>query len=270
MPAATAGLAARMAAKNKEERKEQKKIKRQKAQIAAQGELAELEAIAHANSLASSGQLEDGDDMSIGSSLSLDVDSRDRPFDESTPLPGDDSAGRTPFSFADLGVDVEGDLDAPPPQVPLQMKLSSGLANESQHVLGKLSKAKDDAVSNLESGLEKAKQARALEGLLSLNREKKDWANDYRLYKHNPPVRAYLKFCDVLRVNFAEAEWFSNFILFCIITAGVMVGIMVGYPNMAENPTANALDNLVSFIFLCEVVIKTIGEGKRYQPPCYY
>ena len=79
----------------------------------------------------------------------------------------------------------------------------------------------------------------------------------------------FLKFCESLRVNFVEAEWFSNFILFCIIMAGVMVGIIVGYPQMADDPSANSVDTIISFIFLLEVIVKMVSEGEAVSYSIY-
>lgn len=47
--------------------------------------------------------------------------------------------------------------------------------------------------------------------------------------------------------------------------AGVMVGIIVGYPQMTDDPTANGVDAIISWIFLLEVVVKMIAEGGPFH-----
>ena len=108
MPAATAGLAARMAAKNKEERTKRKQEKRRKAQMLAKVELASLQSQMSSRADSLSTAL----DFSASSSmLMLDVDMPKSPdsAEEATPLP-DEDAGRHKFSFSDLGISIESNI----------------------------------------------------------------------------------------------------------------------------------------------------------------
>ena len=58
-----------------------------------------------------------------------------------------------------------------------------------------------------------------------------------------------------------QAKWFSNFILLAIVVAGAMVGIMLGYEQMEDNVTCNLIDQIISDIFIAEVVLKICAEG---------
>lgn len=62
----------------------------------------------------------------------------------------------------------------------------------------------------------------------------------------------------------AEAKWFQNSITIAILIAGVLVGIAT-YPEFSEkhHSTLELLNKIVLWIFVLEVVIKLIAEGKK-------
>lgn len=64
----------------------------------------------------------------------------------------------------------------------------------------------------------------------------------------------------------AESKWFSNFILGVILAAGVVVGLQTYKQfEIDHRVLLTALDNIILGIFVIEVVIKIIAEGKRPQ-----
>ena len=67
----------------------------------------------------------------------------------------------------------------------------------------------------------------------------------------------------------ADSPWFQNFIIGVIVFAGVVVGIQT-YPSMVEahRGTLHFLDALILWIFVAEVVIKMVAEGR--QPWRYF
>ena len=64
-----------------------------------------------------------------------------------------------------------------------------------------------------------------------------------------------------------KSNWFSNFVLFCIILAGVLVGVE-SYEEFANDPVVALLDELVLLVFTIEVILKIVGEGM--QPELYF
>lgn len=62
----------------------------------------------------------------------------------------------------------------------------------------------------------------------------------------------------------ATADWFNNFITAVILLAGVVVGIET-YPSMIESygTVLHALNDIILWIFVAEVVVKMGAEGKR-------
>ncbi len=62
----------------------------------------------------------------------------------------------------------------------------------------------------------------------------------------------------------AEAKWFQNFITLVILIAGILVGIAT-YPEFSErhHSILEALNKIVLWIFVAEVVIKMVAEGKK-------
>ncbi|MDP7050621.1 MAG: ion transporter [Verrucomicrobiota bacterium] len=64
----------------------------------------------------------------------------------------------------------------------------------------------------------------------------------------------------------AESKWFSNFILGVILAAGVVVGLQTYKQfEIDHRVLLAALDNIILGIFVIEVVIKVVAEGKRPQ-----
>ena len=53
---------------------------------------------------------------------------------------------------------------------------------------------------------------------------------------------------------------FANYILFCIVLAGVLIGLET-YPEFNGNVVVAVLDLLVLYSFLTEVVLKILDEG---------
>ncbi|QDG52424.1 ion transporter [Persicimonas caeni] len=62
----------------------------------------------------------------------------------------------------------------------------------------------------------------------------------------------------------AEAKWFTNFITFVIILAGVVVG-METYPSVVEayETELHILNEIILWIFVAEVVVKMGAEGSK-------
>ncbi len=62
----------------------------------------------------------------------------------------------------------------------------------------------------------------------------------------------------------AESSKFQNFITLVIVFAGILVGAET-YPSFhhAYEPILHVLDQLILWIFVGEIVIKTLAEGKR-------
>ena len=62
----------------------------------------------------------------------------------------------------------------------------------------------------------------------------------------------------------AESGWFSKFIITVIVGAGVLVGIQT-YPSMVSEYEGilNALDSIILWIFVAEVVVKIGAEGSK-------
>ena len=62
----------------------------------------------------------------------------------------------------------------------------------------------------------------------------------------------------------AESKWFQNSITIAIIIAGILVGIAT-YGEFAEEHHAllELLNRIVLWIFVAEVVIKMVAEGKK-------
>ena len=69
-----------------------------------------------------------------------------------------------------------------------------------------------------------------------------------------------IKFCKKI----VESKWFGNLITFAILIAGVLIGIAT-YPEFSEKHafTLSLLNNLILYIFILEIVIKVISEGKK-------
>ncbi|MBN2893282.1 MAG: ion transporter [Bacteroidales bacterium] len=62
----------------------------------------------------------------------------------------------------------------------------------------------------------------------------------------------------------ANSKWFQNTITIVILMAGVLVGIET-YSHFAEShhEILNILDKLILFIFIVEIAVKMLGEGKK-------
>ncbi len=62
----------------------------------------------------------------------------------------------------------------------------------------------------------------------------------------------------------AESKWFGNFVTIAILVAGVLVG-MATYPEFSEKHESilNLLNKIVLYIFIVEIVVKMVAEGKK-------
>jgi len=62
----------------------------------------------------------------------------------------------------------------------------------------------------------------------------------------------------------ADANWFKNFVTIAILVAGVLVG-MATYPEFSakHEATLDLLNKIVLYIFIVEIVVKMLAEGKK-------
>jgi len=60
--------------------------------------------------------------------------------------------------------------------------------------------------------------------------------------------------------DIATAAWFSNFILFCIMVAGALVGLQT-YPGYEDNKVIADIDTMILIAFTLECSLKILGEG---------
>jgi voltage-gated sodium channel len=82
---------------------------------------------------------------------------------------------------------------------------------------------------------------------------------------YDSPTKEYLMICTVLDL-LVNSTFFNNWILFCIIVAGLLVGIQT-YPGFEENKLIMQIDLIVLVSFTAEVVFKVLSEGLA---PHYY
>ncbi len=69
--------------------------------------------------------------------------------------------------------------------------------------------------------------------------------------------------------NVAEAKWFQSFIIGVIIAAGILVGIQTYKDfSLRHESIINLLDTIILWIFVVEIVVKMLAEGK--QPWNYF
>lgn len=80
---------------------------------------------------------------------------------------------------------------------------------------------------------------------------------DYKDYHF--PVRQYLIFCNFMSI-IVNSTILSNWIFFCIILAGILVGVQT-YPGMDTNPIVMTLDTIVLYSFAIEIVMKIFADG---------
>ena len=73
------------------------------------------------------------------------------------------------------------------------------------------------------------------------------------------PFKQYLYIAHACN-EIAISSWFSNFILFCIIVAGALVGMQT-YPEYEDNQTIADIDMLILVAFTLECTLKILGEG---------
>lgn len=73
----------------------------------------------------------------------------------------------------------------------------------------------------------------------------------------------FCKLCDTV----AQSSYFGNYILACIIAAGVLVGLQT-YPQYNSTPSVNMTNNVILISFTLEVVLKIFGEGM--EPYLYF
>ncbi|NQX97279.1 MAG: ion transporter [Flavobacteriales bacterium] len=62
----------------------------------------------------------------------------------------------------------------------------------------------------------------------------------------------------------SESKWFGNFVTIAILIAGVLVG-MATYSEFAEKHSfiLNLLNKIILYIFIVEIAVKMIAEGKK-------
>lgn len=99
--------------------------------------------------------------------------------------------------------------------------------------------------------------------------------DDLDLHGRSPPVYAYLLLCNGAYL-IVKTHTFNNFILFCIVIAGLLVGVGQYY---SEEPTKyhcgvadedssypppaflGIIDNIIFWVFVIELVLKLMAEG---------
>jgi len=81
---------------------------------------------------------------------------------------------------------------------------------------------------------------------------------DFLKYQ-DPLLRNYLKLGQAMYV-LAYSSYFSNFMIFCIITAGLLVGAET-YPSLQNNHSITVVDWFITIAFAAEVVLKVVAEG---------
>jgi len=77
------------------------------------------------------------------------------------------------------------------------------------------------------------------------------------------PFKQYLYLAHTCN-DIATASWFSNFILFCIVVAGALVGMQT-YPEYENNKTIAQIDMFILIAFTLECALKILGEGMAPQ-----
>ncbi|GMH96535.1 hypothetical protein TrST_g12611 [Triparma strigata] len=103
----------------------------------------------------------------------------------------------------------------------------------------------------------------------NLNKEgKTDFDDEFGEYKYNkftdpnawgPALRPYILFAN-LNQRICENAYFNNFIIFCIVLAGALVGVQT-YDGMDDDPVVLALDFVILVFFSAECVFKIFAEG---------
>lgn len=78
-------------------------------------------------------------------------------------------------------------------------------------------------------------------------------------------LKPFLLFCQQCD-KVALSPSFANYILFCILLAGALVGVQT-YPGFEEDQTILWLDLIILYSFTLEVALKILGEG---MGPYYY
>ena len=91
--------------------------------------------------------------------------------------------------------------------------------------------------------------------------------NDPMEYEEGTWQRTFLNGTWWIGKHITTQEWFSTFILACIIVAGVMVGVMT-YSTMETVIGVVCIDEIISTIFALEVVLKMLAEG--FAPYRYF
>ncbi len=78
----------------------------------------------------------------------------------------------------------------------------------------------------------------------------------------NSVSRAWMKVSAKIR-DVAYGERFGSFVLFCIIIAGVLVGIQT-YPGMEEDDGVKGVDAFILYVFTVETALKMMSEGLAF------
>ncbi|GMI03798.1 hypothetical protein TrLO_g11007 [Triparma laevis f. longispina] len=104
-----------------------------------------------------------------------------------------------------------------------------------------------------------------------MERDKMDGTSleeEFGAYKYNkftdpnawgPALRPYIIFSN-FNQKICENSHFNNFIIFCIILAGALVGVQT-YEGMDNDPVVLALDFIILVFFAAECVFKIFAEG---------
>jgi len=72
----------------------------------------------------------------------------------------------------------------------------------------------------------------------------------------------YMKLVAIPARHLTESEWFNNFVIICILVAGINVGVQT-YEGMEEDPVAIGCDAFVLVVFTIECIMKMFAEGAR-------
>jgi len=98
----------------------------------------------------------------------------------------------------------------------------------------------------------------------SCDRPRSPGEPDWSIAPPPSPPAAFVLLNDFVVFNqaLAVASWLSGLIIFCIILAGILVGVQ-SYPLMDGNPTLAVLDYGVQIAFTFECVVKIFAEGAK-------
>lgn len=82
---------------------------------------------------------------------------------------------------------------------------------------------------------------------------------DYAAFSKGHPIRYYLLLCRGAQ-SIVASQIFSNYILICIIVAGLLVGVQT-YPQFEDVSVINWIDDGILISFSLELLLKLFSEG---------